>query len=1822
VKIATHKWNIRVAVLIGISSFIQVSAGQNLLFNFSFESPAVPDNTQVNGAPEGWEIAKLGATIFLYRPNPSGSFPPTDAQQRLTLESAILLQHTSELITPDTVYILEADTLPYTTASAHSRGNLALRLYDGDTYTVLARTEDFLNFSPPLNFQIWNRVELRWDSTNFPETWGKPLTAVLDIKPSNRYLFDNVSLTKEASAACLRVVQTDGQTCVNEAGHTDSLSVCLLQPPSETLQIRLTPDDGQINLGQGVGNPVILSFSSSDWDTPKTISVSAVEDPISQNPRLSGITISAEDPINQSQSVRVKILDKEPAAQYLYNSGFEIPSIQESAEYRYPADGWEELEWDHGYLYNPASGSIQPIEGDNRFCLYHKSRIEQKTGLQIEADTLYTLTGYIYAYLLGDGTDNTVKLLAYGNGQTPVVLAAGPNLASVLPYRQWHPISLKWNSRDYPEMAGRKISVRLSVDSQNSTNSYFFDSLSLTKTTDIKDLEFIDTETIEVSELGSTSDTYRIYLKKAPSAPVIVNLSTDSHVTVSPSEFVFTPDNYGSPQTVTVTAINDGVQENGIHTSLILHSTVSEDPDYHAIAKTVSVLVRDSNCGAWGYYSADINKDCYVDIVDLVMMANDWLRCTDIRDLNCDQPWIPQIIHPADFPILSVTQEWGVFEIDKATHSAANPANPITINGVVYEHGLGTHANSRIVLQLNGEYTAFEAEVGIQTGNTTGSVIFRIYGDGRLLYDSGPVLHAEPARSVRVSVVGIEELTLVVDDAGDGITCDASNWANATLTTAENPILNPNLHIDVAPFARVVTWNPQLTGFHPSRTQELTPQQIFSEEDVVPDAAGIYTVPAAPNGELCIGLQWYENRSIKSMQIEYAEDSVMPPADQIRLEWWVGESTWQGDWRALTGPITQTDQTLSYTVNSTDIQNALAVIAGKNTGDIQKIRWIFPSSVQPVKIKRLQARTRSFWDTATITLYSEQANPAGPALLEFYNGFIEPAQNQSPVFTQSWNLSQPLGLSVRYCISDLPPQSDRTLIRFHLPEGNFGISVDNTVNNGTVYMPDFGIFATTEPNFLPADYKEQIAGKTNILQQVRQLPDQSFPQAMEQVHRIIQNNGPTMLSLACDNDKFVVGQNGTIWRSYWPTTSTGGTSDAFRVVPVYGDGSRPLDFRYLDGDWLPIVVNEVTYGDIVYRQRAGVAPYGTFGGNTIPDWLQPNPLCAVQYDIQNTGSSSAAISMKLSLIPPSAQSVSITQVPGGYMAYYGGLLWAFIQTRNLTLSVQVEGSELTFSGTLPANTTQTFYAYIPGWDMAFTSYAQLDSQQLHFERIEEYWNRIMNNAMQIDIPDALLSNIIKASQVHIMMAARNESQGLRVSPWCASAVYGPLESEAQAVIHGMSLFGHSEFSRRSLDFFINRYNEDGLLTTGYTLWGLGWHLWTLGDDYMLYRNQTWLSQAAPKLEQACNWIVSEREKTKKYDGYGLKMPEYGLMPPGVQADWSRFAYAVRPQGEFYAGLCAVAEAFNDIQYPGSEGLLQTADEFKDEIRRAYLWTQARSLSIRLLNDSWIPYSPAFITCFGPIGDMYPGEDGGRSWGKDVSMGAHHLVPLKLLSCLDPREVEWISNYLEDVWFLMGGMSEYPEEEVKANWFNLGGFYKVQPYYCRIAELYAHNDDVKPFIRAYFNAIPTLINTENLTFWEHFHNGGAWNKTHETGWFLTQTRTMMVMEKENDELWLAPFVTDHWMQDGMTVAVQNAPTEYGPVSFEIQSVVSQNRINAQIDGSALRTQPAALVLRLRHPNQRPMTSVRVNGIPHEDFDPVQNTIRTIPSARPISVQADY
>ena len=1013
--------------------------------------------------------------------------------------------------------------------------------------------------------------------------------------------------------------------------------------------------------------------------------------------------------------------------------------------------------------------------------------------------------------------------------------------------------------------------------------------------------------------------------------------------------------------------------------------------------------------------------------------------------------------------------------------------------------------------------------------------------------------------------------------------------------------------VDVAPFGSVVTSDPaRMDGARADRIHEYLASDVYLEADVAPGADGAYEVPAWPSERGCLGLRWLERRTLTELVLELAEPTEPAAVGAApELQGWFGISAWQGDWRPIPAVVEPSGGALRF-VLCDDSGEPAAVLTSK-------VRWVFPGSSRPVVVKRLSAFTSSTWAKAGVAVEYVGGAEAGASMsgeVEVYNGRILSASVGNPARVVSWPMSEALSLELLYATGE-SSVADRTVLRFRLPSGSFGVAVDDVMATGGVWVKSAGLFVSGGPSALSFDdYSARHKGARTMLEEVRCAPDQSFDDAIVAVHRPIQNAAPTMLSLACENAKFVVERSGRIYH------------DALALVPQFGSSDAGPVSRHLDGVWLPVPVIECEASGVAYRQRCFVAPLGGGGLADAPAWFKDKALFVAEFVMENAAEEAgvAHLSLSFSAEGDDAPAPALEPSDGRVLVRQEDELVAYVEVREPSGAVlSVSDSDVLFDCDLGPAERAVCTVYMPGWSAKEGDLADAPPPEPLFQNVRPYWEDVLSGACRVEVPDPLIEKLIRASLVHCLLAARSEDGCSRIAPWIDSMRYGPLESEANSIIRAFAFFGLSDVSRRCLDFYIARYSAEGYLTTGYTLMGTGWHLWMLGEHYRLFRDDDWLRSVGPEVVRVCSWVIDQRRKTMVPDARGVRPPEYGLMPPGVMADWNSFAYYFCLNGYYCAGLRSVGRALSAIGDPAGASLLAEAADFREDILRAYDWAQSRMPVFPLRDGTWVPGYPSQLHCPGPTDDFFPGEDGRRSWCYDVELGAHQLVPLGVLDVGRP-DVAAMIDHMEDVQFLRSGWYDYPAERNAADPYNLGGFAKVQPYYCRNAEISALRDDVRPFIRSYFNTIPSLLNFEDLSFMEHFNGQGAWNKTHETGYFLHQTRTMLLTER-GDELWLAPFVPAHWLEDGKSISVESAPTFFGPCGYRIDSHVGDGFIEVEVDPPR-RVPPQRIVLRLRHPGGAPISSVEVAGAPHTDFDAGAGLVHLDPAAGRVKVRVSY
>jgi len=122
---------------------------------------------------------------------------------------------------------------------------------------------------------------------------------------------------------------------------------------------------------------------------------------------------------------------------------------------------------------------------------------------------------------------------------------------------------------------------------------------------------------------------------------------------------------------------------------------------------------------------------------------------------------------------------------------------PLKIAGRDFSKGLGCAANTVLLYDLHGDFDRFESTIGVDDAvvgktNPPPSVLFTVFVDGRLRFESGPTFAATPPRDLKVDVRGGHMLMLRIscnwDDQGNSKN-DYGDWGDARLIGKRTELL-------------------------------------------------------------------------------------------------------------------------------------------------------------------------------------------------------------------------------------------------------------------------------------------------------------------------------------------------------------------------------------------------------------------------------------------------------------------------------------------------------------------------------------------------------------------------------------------------------------------------------------------------------------------------------------------------------------------------------------------------------------------------------------------------------------------------------------------------------------------------------------------------------------------------------------------------------------------------------------------------------------------------------------------------------------------------
>lgn len=287
----------------------------------------------------------------------------------------------------------------------------------------------------------------------------------------------------------------------------------------------------------------------------------------------------------------------------------------------------------------------------------------------------------------------------------------------------------------------------------------------------------------------------------------------------------------------------------------------------------------------------------------LLVSALPWLVLF-VRSSAAETVWLDEL------DLSKMRQGWGKPQINRSIRE-----KPLSIGGKTFSHGVGTHAVSNVWIQLNGAQR-FRAFVGVDDSAGGGSVNFRVALDGRKVWESGVMKPGEAAKAIDLPLAGAQALRLQVTDAGDGVSNDHGDWADATLeyTGAKPQAISRPVPQEAAviltpkpgPGPRIN--GPRVYGCRPGHpflyrvpTQGERPMQ-FRAANLPPslklDAeTGILTGEAPPRGEYAVEL------SAKNAHGESSRGFTIVSGDTLALTPPMGWNHWYTHYNRVTDAL-------------------------------------------------------------------------------------------------------------------------------------------------------------------------------------------------------------------------------------------------------------------------------------------------------------------------------------------------------------------------------------------------------------------------------------------------------------------------------------------------------------------------------------------------------------------------------------------------------------------------------------------------------------------------------------------------------------------------------------------------------------------------------------------------------------------------------------------------------------------------------------------------------------------------------------------------------
>lgn len=974
--------------------------------------------------------------------------------------------------------------------------------------------------------------------------------------------------------------------------------------------------------------------------------------------------------------------------------------------------------------------------------------------------------------------------------------------------------------------------------------------------------------------------------------------------------------------------------------------------------------------------------------------------------------------------------------------------------------------------------------------------------------------------------------------------------------------------VDLARFGLVKTWQGALVKH--SRDELQLPADIKQKN-------GVYTATSDGN-PVNFGLEWNDLRDPKVVTVVYADKASAPEIDGQEMQVWLnperipaegGETVWQGEWKSA-------DNIPGYSVTVDGLKWTYKL--PKIVSGVCKFRIVLKDK-KTARFTAITATGKSKWRETEFEVRFDPPRLSAKNVVEGFNAEV----------LSVTSIDGSDGFKVKALASDAANDSeDRAIFTVRAENRSFSFLLNDLDNDKVIYVKPFGA-KVFRLGVIEVESKEK-----TIIERVQAMPEQTYDNALKNIPTK-QRNKFLSLSPPLNSNKFAIKPSGDIFtRDDWSLNyrfATGDNPDFKRIEP-----------QHVENNWLPIIYANWKDGGLSWEQGYVSTSLGKFDDPTAATVL------VTKITAKNEGSAPAVAKLWLCL-------------EGGLNECVDAQLKDGVIREDKRVKALVDSGEwkiesdkklLQFVVTIPAGETRSLEVKIP-WSRSDRLPTDITFDSARKQTID-FWTTKLAGGANFSVPDERVNSIWKSLLIHQYCWGDYDEPTDTCIPNVAVFSYGPVGNESSQMAKALDFFGHAKMAQDYFKGMWQKQSADGSLPGwwGSYVFNTGFELWNLSNHYKLTGDRAWFDMITPNLIKACGWIIKERKTTIAKDSNGQPMLESGFFPPCGLEDEGRQYYWAMTNAYFYLGMRTFADVLTEINHPDAKRISSEADAYLKDIRRGIAESTVRCPVVKLQDGTYLPYIPK---------QLY---SRGRSEGHyEAELGALQLLATNVYAP-DSPQMDWTLDFLEDCVFL----TEAPDhhsiisyQNLKTDWFNLGGYGKTQPYLLHAQVGYLRRDQPKLFLRAFWNQLVAQNFSDINAFPEHIcWSGMADCKTYEEAMWLQQFRAMLVFD-EDGALRLSAAAPREWFEDGKTISIKNAPTLFGNISYDIHSEVNSSKISAKVSLSS-RKAPSKFTIRFRHPKELKMKRVTVDGKPWKNFDPAKEVINLPTDKGEVEVMAYY